>query len=369
MDAMKIFISHIHEEAAIARAVKQQLVKCFASMVEVFLAEDVPHGEDWFAATRTELGAADLILALFSPASQHRPWVNIEAGFGIMSGKRVVPLCCLGLSPEDLPVIYGRQQTLEIDDPTGVEKLLNDIAKKTTAGKLLKPRKESVSRWISAVRDAAAKLRPYTPAPDEPPFVWVIGSSAGLSQETARLTHKAMDILAPEFVENGFRIAIGRSRLLCYLADRVSADAIQADQTEGHRAPFFERLSLEVVRTRRSAGVPNPVVILGRLGWPRGVRDTFVDSVGRVPDVALVIGGAPGGSAMDEARLASAAGIPVLSLSFTGGAAAAIESSFDPSLEASIRAVQGTLRLDELGPAVCDLIRKQVVMARAATSG
>ena len=369
MDAMKIFISHIHEEAAIAKAVKQRLEWCFEGMVKVFLAEDVPHGEDWFAATRTELGAADLILALFSPASQHRPWVNIEAGFGIMSGKRVVPLCCLGLSPEDLPVIYGRQQTLEIDDPTGVEKLLDDIAKKTTAGKLLKPRKQSVSRWISAVRDAAAKLRPYTPAPDEPPFVWVIGSSAGLSPETARLTHKAMDILAPEFVENGFRIAIGRSRLLCYLADRVSADAIQADQTEGHRAPFFERLSLEVVRTRRSAGVPNPVVILGRLGWPRGVRDTFVDSVGRVPDVALVIGGAPGGSAMDEARLASAAGIPVLSLSFTGGAAAAIESSFDPSLEASIRAVQGTLRLDELGPAVCDLIRKQVVMARAATSG
>jgi hypothetical protein len=44
---MRLFVSHIHEEAPLAAAIKTELVTCFGEQVEVFLAEDVPLGKNW----------------------------------------------------------------------------------------------------------------------------------------------------------------------------------------------------------------------------------------------------------------------------------------------------------------------------------
>jgi hypothetical protein len=70
---MNIFISHIHEDFEIALAIKAELKRCFGAQVDLFLAEDIPLGSNWFENIRSALTRADLILALFSPTLNGTP--------------------------------------------------------------------------------------------------------------------------------------------------------------------------------------------------------------------------------------------------------------------------------------------------------
>ncbi|MFG6490512.1 toll/interleukin-1 receptor domain-containing protein [Roseateles sp. BYS78W] len=98
---MKVFISHVHQEFALAKMVKEQLDLIFGAMVEVFLSEDTRLGDNWLAKVKTALTDSDFVFVLFSPTSHSRPWINIEAGYGVMAGKPVVPICCLGLKKSE----------------------------------------------------------------------------------------------------------------------------------------------------------------------------------------------------------------------------------------------------------------------------
>ena len=151
---INVFISHIHEELEIAQAVRMQLNKCFGSQVNTFLAEDIELGSNWFENIRNALAKADRILALFSPHSLSRPWINIEAGYGIMANKNVIPICCLGLQKSDLPVVYQFQQAMHIDDPIDVDRLLGGIAASTSAGCLLVDKVAALENWQNSIAAA-----------------------------------------------------------------------------------------------------------------------------------------------------------------------------------------------------------------------
>ena len=115
---------------------------------------------------------------------------------------------------------------------------------------------------------------------------------------------KLVSILAKGFADMGMRVVMGQSNMLEEFA-------------LAYRDASFASLTPP----------PPPIILSGSLR--RGnVRHVFVDAIGRVPDIALVIGGNRNRSRVfEEAESATAAGIPVLALSSTGGTAAGVGST------------------------------------------
>jgi hypothetical protein len=130
----------------------------FGAQVNLFLAEDIPLGSNWFENIRTALAQADLILALFSPHSMKRPWINIEAGYGIMANKNVIPICFLGLQKSNLPVVYWLQQAMHLEDLSEVGRLLDGIASTTSAKTLQVDKATTLQSWRTSMSAALSEL-------------------------------------------------------------------------------------------------------------------------------------------------------------------------------------------------------------------
>ena len=130
-----IFISHIHEEIEIAQAIKDELNNCFQDAISVYLSETIPFGDDWQKSVNQTLRHADLILVLFSPDSIERPWINVEAGYGIISGKQVITMYCLGLDQDKLHYLYQRLKGIMIEDSEDVRRLLIENIERNVLGR------------------------------------------------------------------------------------------------------------------------------------------------------------------------------------------------------------------------------------------
>jgi TIR domain-containing protein len=365
---IRIFISHIHEEVEIAKALKEALDSIFAKQVEVFLAEEIPLGTNWFSEIRTNLKAADLILALFSPYSANRPWVNIEAGFGIMSDKPVIPLLCYGLRKDRLPAPYHFQQFVVLTEKKDLSKLVQQIAYDTPAGRLLVERDIAAKKIYDIVQKALMTSAPCKPHLDEPPTVWIIGSHRALDDRQQVTAIHTVSAIAREFVKREFRIVMGVSRLLEYLGDRLT-DEIEKDAktlANASSEPFRKSIGQVSAEENYHHPSPNPVILLGSLRSSKGVKRIFLDSISRVPDVALVFGGrAECGRTLEEVSLAKEAGIPVLPIKFLGGASAVLPHTFDDSLSDKIEKLEACLgHVGEIGPKMADIVEKQTLIAR-----
>ncbi|HZH94501.1 MAG TPA: RICIN domain-containing protein, partial [Flavisolibacter sp.] len=159
-DKKGIFISHIHEEEIIANAIKQVLDQYLENEVNVFISEAIPIGANWFKSIHEKLKTADLLLVLFSPDSIERPWINIEAGYSIMSDKKVVSVCYLGLKQEDLPFAYSQLKGISIDKESDVRKLFTQvIGRELLEGKWALKAEDAVAAWQSAVLNAVAAYK------------------------------------------------------------------------------------------------------------------------------------------------------------------------------------------------------------------
>jgi hypothetical protein len=327
-------------------------------MVDVFLSENVQLGADWLSEIKLALNRADIIIVLFSRASQGRPWINIEAGYGVMAEKLVIPVCHSGLAKDRLPVIYGLRQGLNLTDRSDVLKLLETIAAATPARRLLVHDKQQVvDDWMDIISRAAAQTPTHVVRADSPIVVWMIGSVNGVDEGYRDRAFKTAEALADAFIEREYHVVLGRNLLLNYLADRMVFAA--QDDEPSDLPQILARKS-----ARSTSGAPNPVIVLGSLRSPHGVRQIFLAAIAKVPDVALIVGGSPDGRAVEEASLARAAGIPVLPLRFTGGAALRTEASFDPEFAQAIENLQATRGSDLIGRLACDLIERQVRTVR-----
>ncbi len=200
------------------------------------------------------------------------------------------------------------------------------------------------------------------PHRDESPItVWIIGSTTDLADEHRLRAYKTADALADAFVARRFRVVMGRNQLLNYVADRVAVDTIEPSTSVA-----LDMSDLLALKSARAGGrCPNPLILLGSLRAGKNAREVFMDSIGQVPDICIVIGGRPGGRAVEEARLAVDAGIPVLPLPFTGGAAAELDTSVHKSLLDKATEVRAMSRENDLiGDRVCEIVETQARISR-----
>jgi hypothetical protein len=126
----RIFVSHIHEEAALASAVKEGLEDAFAGRVAVFVSSDKrdnPGGDEWSEKVRRELQdpLTCMLISLISPTSLKRPWISIELGAAWARNLALFPLCHSGSSPGNLPRPLGDFGGATLDSDEAAERLIS----------------------------------------------------------------------------------------------------------------------------------------------------------------------------------------------------------------------------------------------------
>ena len=99
----RVFISHIEEEACIARVLRDFLrreapdgdtrgTRQKRHKPNPFLSDDLEPGDDWFLRLRRELDRSDVILVVCSRYSVEQQWINFETGYG-WRDRRIIPIC------------------------------------------------------------------------------------------------------------------------------------------------------------------------------------------------------------------------------------------------------------------------------------
>lgn len=127
-----VFVSHVHEDRAVAAWLRTRLEEHFLGMVRVFVSSDtegIGAGEKWFEVMDQRLNECRLLLILCTPESIYQPWVNFEAGAAWALRKRMVPVCHGGLTPDDLRMPFLTWQGLTLTLPEDLEKLYRAVAK------------------------------------------------------------------------------------------------------------------------------------------------------------------------------------------------------------------------------------------------
>jgi hypothetical protein len=127
-----IFISHIADEAGLAKILQTHIAQDFLGMLDVFVSSDsesIAAGANWLKAIEEALERANLEIVVCSRASITRPWINFEAGAGWMRRILIVPVCHSGLKPTDLPMPLRVLNGLEANSSEGLSYLYRSIAK------------------------------------------------------------------------------------------------------------------------------------------------------------------------------------------------------------------------------------------------
>lgn len=146
-----IFISHVSEEADLAKILKRTIEGDFLQMVKVFVSSDtasIQAGQNWLDSVGEALRLASAEIILCSKTSLSRPWINFEAGAGWMRKIPIVPVCHSGLKPRDLPMPLSVLQGIVASEIDGLDRLYVQIA---TTVDCAKP-KASLNALAEAVR-------------------------------------------------------------------------------------------------------------------------------------------------------------------------------------------------------------------------
>lgn len=129
-----IFLSHIHEESALARLIKQALEDEFSGFVDVFVSSDgtsIPAGSNFLK--RIEDGLVNCIGAIYliSPVSVKRNWINFELGavwirnaLNVRAGLLEIPtlpVCHSGLTPAGLPAPLNNLNAINANQASQLE--------------------------------------------------------------------------------------------------------------------------------------------------------------------------------------------------------------------------------------------------------
>lgn len=114
-----LFISHIHEEAALAKVFKDWLEERTAGYWKVFVSSDkrsVALGDNWFLRITASLESNSVLIVLCSPASLKSLWLGYEAGYAAAKGVPIIPICHSGLTFDKLPDFIKKHTGSNIDD-------------------------------------------------------------------------------------------------------------------------------------------------------------------------------------------------------------------------------------------------------------
>jgi len=128
----RIFVSHIHEEAALAKVICDWATDAFkGSGVTAFVSSDrqsLPAGRKWLDVVKANLEGSEVAIAVLSPEALTRPWPNIELGAAWIREIAVIPFCHSGLSANDLPRPFSDFQGVNIDNRDPGRDLLGGVA-------------------------------------------------------------------------------------------------------------------------------------------------------------------------------------------------------------------------------------------------
>ncbi len=127
---MKIFISHINEEALLAAQLKKWIEETFAGQCDVFVSshpKDLPAGTKWLEEIGKALESANVLIVLCSLASIGRPWINFEAGCCWNRKIPIIPVCHSGQRRNSLPPPLSSLQSLDLEDGRFSEQLIHAL--------------------------------------------------------------------------------------------------------------------------------------------------------------------------------------------------------------------------------------------------
>jgi class 3 adenylate cyclase len=134
------------------------------------------------------------------------------------------------------------------------------------------------------------------------PTVWVIGSYNELEAQQVILVRKMVATLGSGLAARGVRLVSGKSDML----DELAANCRNVAMSMNPRGPL-------------------PIMLDGKLRQT-DLKILFQDTIGRIPNLAIVVGGGVSRRrAAEECVAAEEAGIPVLPVPATGGTAAQVK--------------------------------------------
>lgn len=152
-----VFVSHVHEDAAIAKSLSNCIKNAFLEAVDVFVSSDgssIRGGDKWMEKIENSLRDSRIVLVIISRHSVGRKWVYFETGGTFFLGARVIPLLDGSVSVNELGPPLSQLQVCLLRDPIHLHHVFAMIAEAASMGT---PR-------IDYAEVAATVLPPPSPA-------------------------------------------------------------------------------------------------------------------------------------------------------------------------------------------------------------
>lgn len=321
---IKMFLSHSHFDEKLAEIIHNWIEETFHGFVSIFRSSDhgksIVIGDDILRKIKDALSDSAASIVLLSRASMSRPWINIEFGASWIMGIHIIPLCLPGLEPKDLPFQFKGIKVCDLSSPDSCIELLQcllervrdkyDIYKmrNNDVGKHGKRLHREINRALKGI------LKPEIP--DIPPpsrlTVWIYGSYSNATNLEKKIINKIIDIVPCGLAKSGVRLVVGQSDMLHEIADKYRNEVLSSNEH-----------------------LPNPIILPGKLRQ-RNLRHLFMDAIGTIPDLAILMGGGKErGRVQEEYDSAIEAQIPVLAIPSTGGVAKIVTSTADKAIKYS----------------------------------
>jgi TIR domain len=121
----RILISHIHEEAPLAKLVCDLIADNFKGHgVDVSQSSErpsFPAGRTWLHVILEAVTSSKVSIVILSHISLQRPWINVELGAAWARGNNIILFCHSGLRVNDAPHPLNEFPGVDIDndDPGG----------------------------------------------------------------------------------------------------------------------------------------------------------------------------------------------------------------------------------------------------------
>jgi hypothetical protein len=129
---LKLYISHVSEEALFALLLKDFIESTFLGQVEAILScssADSAADRKWLQGIDGALDSAKLLLLLCSKRSIHHGWIHFEAGCAWMKNLPVLVICHSGLRSSELPPpLSVFEDPLDVEGREFMEALFGTLA-------------------------------------------------------------------------------------------------------------------------------------------------------------------------------------------------------------------------------------------------
>jgi uncharacterized protein YegL len=327
-----LFISHIHEDAQIAKCVKKFLDESFLGIFDIFVSSDgasIRAGENWSSSTEHALLRAELVVALITDNAKDRRWIYFECGGAYFARKRVIPVCCRGFKIADLAAPLSWLQAIDGSHSESVERLIYDIAVSCK----LRPPRTNLSELVAYLSGTPCDGLAGTQADHADsrqralPIFFVVDTSGSmqgepierLSQALRELMHGLSQVASPQMIPLVSIIAFGNDAREVVPLSPITAISMDFSLPAGGVTSLGAALYLLASRLSDPSSLParhyRPIILILTDGsptddWKAGLAALNESKLGKVANkICIGLGGD-----LDYAVLRTVAGDSVVSV-------------------------------------------------------